>query len=266
MPPPVEDLDEVLAFIYLGPNVPTEKEFKRTPMLVRRRKVAAALEWLKLNHVDYADLDISYDNLSKYPEDQPPVVVNFTKTMAESNIDPEAAAVTGVEEEEGTEEGQCPFVVHGLTGTTLEHLGKQHPHQIKLQAVEHFKSGGKVLGIGQAKHPESLYNNPQLYPQMFPWLFPYGLGGLKNMAGIVEGEKCRILVSEERRKQQLLMYHDKRFQLEPLFPLVALNHEQIKESTSAGYLLADKKQFNDIANRLLNISDENLSSLIERGA
>ena len=110
--------------------------------------------------------------------------------MAESNIDPEAAAVTGVEEEEGTEEGQCPFVVHGLTGTTLEHLGKQHPHQIKLQAVEHFKSGGKVLGIGQAKHPESLYNNPQLYPQMFPWLFPYGLGVLKNIAGIVKGEKC----------------------------------------------------------------------------
>ena len=50
------------------------------------------------------------------------------------------------------------------------------------------------------------------------------------------------------------------------FSLVALNHEQIKESTSAGYLLADKKQFNDIANRLLNISDETLSSLIERGA
>ena len=86
------------------------------------------------------------------------------------------------------------------------------------------------------------------------------------MAGIVEGEKCHILVSEERRKQQLLMYHDKRFQLEPLFPLVALNHEQIKESTSAGYLLADKKQFNDIANRLLNISDETLFSLIKRGA
>ena len=62
------------------------------------------------------------------------------------------------------------------------------------------------------------------------------------------------------------MYHDKCFQLEPLFPLVALNHEQIKEFTSAGYLLADKKQFNEIANRLLNISDETLSSLIERGA
>ena len=74
-------------------------------MLVQKRKVAAALEQLKLNHVNYADLNISYDNLSEYPEDQPPVVVNFTKTMAESNIDPEAAAVAGVEEEEGTKEG-----------------------------------------------------------------------------------------------------------------------------------------------------------------
>ena len=69
LPPAREELDEVLAFIYLGPNVPTEKEFKCTPMLVRRRKVAAALEWLKLNDVDYADLDISHDNMSKYPED-----------------------------------------------------------------------------------------------------------------------------------------------------------------------------------------------------
>ena len=94
--------------------------------------------------------------------------MNLTKTMAESNIDPEAAAVTGVNEKEGMKAGQCPFVVHGCTGTTFEHLDKQHPHQIKLHAIEHFKLGGKVLGIGQAKHFESLYNNPQLYPQMFP--------------------------------------------------------------------------------------------------
>ena len=32
--PPVEDLDQVLAFLCLGPNVSTKKEFKHTPMLV----------------------------------------------------------------------------------------------------------------------------------------------------------------------------------------------------------------------------------------
>ncbi|EIW62918.1 uncharacterized protein TRAVEDRAFT_107290, partial [Trametes versicolor FP-101664 SS1] len=60
------------------------------------------------------------------------------------------------------------------------------------------------------------------------------------------------------------MYHDKRFQLEPLFPLVALNHEQIKKSTTAGYLLADKSKFGEIANRLLNIKDSTLADIIQR--
>ena len=38
LPPPREDLDNVLAFLYLGPNQPTTKDYKRTPMLVRRKK------------------------------------------------------------------------------------------------------------------------------------------------------------------------------------------------------------------------------------
>jgi hypothetical protein len=32
------------------------------------------------------------------------------------------------------------------------------------------------------------------------------------------------------------MYYDKRFQKDPHFPLIAFNHEQMKESTTAGYL------------------------------
>ena len=68
LPPPVEHLDEVLAILFTGPCKPTEEEYKRTPLLVRRARVADALEWLKLNHVDYADLEIAYDELEKYPE------------------------------------------------------------------------------------------------------------------------------------------------------------------------------------------------------
>ena len=181
--------------MYLGPSVPTSKEFKRTPMLVRRHKVAAALEWLKLNHVDYADLEISYRNLEKYPENEPPVIVHFSKTsLEESTMEPESTGVHHVEEEEGVEDGQCPFVVHGLTGTTLEWLGKKTPYEIRARAVDHFVNGGKVLGIGHAEKPESLYNNPRLYPQMFPWLFPYGMGWLNNHDG-----STRMRVSEERR-------------------------------------------------------------------
>ena len=174
-----------------------------------------------------------------------------------SNPDPESTAVNNTEDNEGTDTGDCPFIVHGLTGANLESLGKLRPYEVTARAVDHFKSGGKALGIGQAENPESLYDNPQLYPQMFPWLFPYRLGGLKNIHGVRP-------VSEEKRKQQLLMYHDKRFQLEPLFPLVALNHEQIKKSTTGGYLLGDKNRFNDIADRILNLKPEILSSIIEK--
>jgi hypothetical protein len=77
LPPSIEDLDDVLAFIFTGPCKPTPEDMQRTPLLVRRRKICNALEWLKLNHVDYYDLDISYENLEKYPENGSPVVIAY---------------------------------------------------------------------------------------------------------------------------------------------------------------------------------------------
>ena len=70
LPPPIEEMDELLAFIFTGPFQPTADDFHRIPLLIRRNKVSKALEWLKRNHTDYADLEISYNNLASYPEDQ----------------------------------------------------------------------------------------------------------------------------------------------------------------------------------------------------
>jgi len=83
-------------------------------MLVRHQKVSKALHWLKLNHVDYYDCEISEKNLASYPEDSPPVVVDYHPSI--SNKNPESTSVHDVEEEDGTKEGLCPFVDHGLTG------------------------------------------------------------------------------------------------------------------------------------------------------
>ncbi|KAH9946849.1 hypothetical protein B0H21DRAFT_778852 [Amylocystis lapponica] len=116
---------------------------------------------------------------------------------------------------------------------------------MSIHTVQHFKQGGKILSVGHAEEPESLYNNPQLYPQMFPWLFPYGLGGLGNTRGFRK-------ISDRERKRQLLMYHDKQFQLDPMFSLIAFNHKQIKNSSTGGFLLADKGHFSDIADHLLS--------------
>ena len=38
LPPPLTDIDEVLAFIYIDPCKPTKSDFERTPLLVRCKK------------------------------------------------------------------------------------------------------------------------------------------------------------------------------------------------------------------------------------
>ncbi|KAJ6540675.1 hypothetical protein B0H19DRAFT_959556, partial [Mycena capillaripes] len=66
LPPSKSEMNEILAFVFMGSAAPTQEDFDRTPMLVRRSNVLAALEWLKLNHEGYKDLEISWDNLNTY--------------------------------------------------------------------------------------------------------------------------------------------------------------------------------------------------------
>jgi len=161
--------------------------------------VGKALEWLKLNHKDYADLEISYKNLNLYPEDLPPVVINYRHSA--SNKIPKTTSVHDMELENGTEEGMCPFTVHTLTS---EEYDTTRPDILKAVAMKHLDDGGKVLAIGHSKDPQSICKNPQLYPQMFPWLFPYGLGGIGH-------ERQKHKLSDIEHKRHLLMYHDKCF-------------------------------------------------------
>ncbi|TFK50561.1 hypothetical protein OE88DRAFT_1602473, partial [Heliocybe sulcata] len=60
------------------------------------------------------------------------------------------------------------------------------------------------------------------------------------------------------------MYFDKRFQMDQYFPIIAFNQEQIKSSTSGGFLLAERRSFDDITDRLLSIDKSTLSDLSQR--
>ena len=241
LPPPREDMDDVLAILFTGPCKPTQDDLNRTPFLVRRNYVAKALRWLKLNHIDYADIEISIDNLNEYREDLPPVSIEYREAI--TNKVAEGTSVFDNDIDDGAEEGDCPFSVHGLTGEALDTMST---NAIKAMAIRHLNSGGKMLAIGHSDKFESMWNNPQLYPQMFPWLFPYGLGGIGSTD-----------ISEKAHKQHLLMYHDKRFQVDVNFPFVAFCHEQTKASTTQSFLLVDQHRFGDITQRLLNL-DQNV--------
>ncbi len=101
--------------------------------------------------------------------------------------------------------------------------------------------------------PQSIYANTSLYPSMFPWLFPYSKGGISSSR-----------LSDKAHKQWLLMYHDKWFQRDFGFPFIAFSHEQVKASTTGGFLLADKDKFFEISECIHRIDVNVLDSLSER--
>ena len=255
LPPSQKEMTEVLAFVFTGSTQPTEEDYRRTPMLVRREKVTRALEWLKLNHRDYHDLKISRENLASYPLAGIPVGVNFRPANeGASNKIPSATSVHDDGLEDGTEEGLCPFTVHGLTG---EEYSKLSIEGLKMRALQHLESEGRSLGIGHDEKPQSMYDNPQAYPQMFPWLFPYGFGGIQQA-------RHKKVLSESEHKKCLLMYHDKRFQTDLYFPIVAFNHEQLKAGTTGSFLLAKRQKFTEISQRLMSLNRQVLKEITDR--
>jgi hypothetical protein len=186
--------------------------------------------------------------LKSYPENSPPVSVEYHCEV--SNKVPEGTSTFDNEVDDGVATGECPFVVHGLTGAQLD--TKTIDAQ-KALALRHWSNKGKALAIGRSPYAESIYDNPGLYPQLFPWLFPYGHGGIGSTS-----------LSDKEHKRHLLMYHDKCFQQDTGFPFVAFSHEQIKASTTGGFLLAETKKFDDIAQCLLNLNEDVLSSIVDK--
>ncbi|KAJ7164300.1 hypothetical protein C8R46DRAFT_858110, partial [Mycena filopes] len=152
----------------------------------------------------YTDLEISKENLDTYADRDIPVVVDYRKTEqdVEDSVPVTARSVHDSNEEHGTEDGPCTFAT------------------IKMVALQHVMDGGCVLAIGRSE-PISMYDSVETYPGMFPWLFPYGKGGIGHPSH-------QRKLGDRLRKKSLLMYHDKRFQLDVYFPMIAFNHEQLK--------------------------------------
>ncbi|THV01152.1 hypothetical protein K435DRAFT_556790, partial [Dendrothele bispora CBS 962.96] len=200
LPPPPEELDEVLAILFTGPCKPTEDDFRKTKKmytsLIALKQIA--LEKGRLNVGETGKHRSDGENLHKYPENLPPVSVEFKQTNGEGNVPPESAIKHDNEVEIGIESGELPFVLHGVTGESLKTMKVEVQ---RAKALAHLQQGGKFLAVGHSEKSTSIYDNPNLYPQIFPWLFPHGFGGI-GMANISQ-------FSEKAHKRFLLNYHDK---------------------------------------------------------
>ncbi|KAJ7085288.1 hypothetical protein C8R44DRAFT_752888 [Mycena epipterygia] len=257
LPPSRAEMNEVLAFVFTGSSAPTQGDFDRTPMLVRRQKVLDALEWLKLNHEGYTDLEISKENLDSYEERGIPVVVDYRRTNREvhDSVPAGATAVNEVPEEQGTSTGVCTFAVHGLTGAEYSTASMT---TIKAVALQHLTHQGKMLGIGRSADPVSMYDNVGVYPGMFPLV-------IFLMAKVVSGHPTHhAKQGDMSRKKSLLMYHDKRFQMDTYFPMVAFNHEQLKAASTGSKLLAKRPKFAAISRRLSAVKPDVAEDIANR--
>jgi len=121
---------------------------------------------LKLNHTRLLWLKFQKRTWQSYPEDGPPVVVDYYPSS--SNKNPESTSVMIWMRKMVHQKVPCPFIVHGLTG---EEFSTKTMKTIKAIALQHLTSEGKILAIGHAETPESIYGNLQLFPSMLPWLF-----------------------------------------------------------------------------------------------
>ncbi|KAF9553065.1 hypothetical protein CPC08DRAFT_646086, partial [Agrocybe pediades] len=92
---------------------------------------------------------------------------------------------------------------------------------------------------------------------MFPWLFPYGYGGIGQ-------PRHASKLSEAEHKKHLIQYHDKRFQTDYYFPMIAFNQDQMKKGATGSHLLAKRQNFHDISARLLSVDPQVLESLSKR--
>ena len=252
LPPPRHDLDAVLAVLFVGPCIPVEKDYRRTPLLVRQQAVFEALNWLINHHSDYADVVISHENLASYSETEPPVCV--LHSTSDGLRETEDMAVYDHDEEPGVREGNCEFVVRGVSMADLVDM----PYEVKVaEALKHFNLGHGMLAVGHGEQPASIFHNPQLFPGLFPWLFPYGHGGFEN-------EHIQINIPRIQHVRHLLMYADRRFQQDEYFPFLVFNHKQIRGSSRGGYLLTERRNFDSVVDKILNIDNAALQALIDR--
>ncbi|KAJ3473050.1 hypothetical protein NLI96_g13157 [Meripilus lineatus] len=155
----------------------------------------------------------------------------------------------------GTDDGECSFAVSGLTGEELNNMTEQEK---KLFALKALNASDPCVAYGRSAEPESIFNNPNLYPGMFPWLFPYGTGGYKNSL-------MQKQLGRRAHTRWLLLYHDRRFATDQYFPFIIFNHDQISAAVRGGYVVTEKRMFDDVVERILDLDPVVVDTLIKKG-
>jgi hypothetical protein len=192
-------------------------DVKRTYLHVRRKKVLAALHWLKKHHRGYKDVVIQEDVI---PEDNTTLNCTIIEETCHE-INEKAQNVTcSISTTQTTIEG----IEFHETGEYIEKNQSKFSkdaYQVVKEIKKHMKNNGKDIPemeypqIGE--EPIDEYNYPHMFADAYPWLFPGGIGDGPS------GQSGAIL---SRWAQMIIHYGDGRFMRDPFFQFHLLNYAQ----------------------------------------
>ncbi|KAJ3889852.1 hypothetical protein GG344DRAFT_50865, partial [Lentinula edodes] len=177
LPPSLSQLHDEICIILVGsPDTEISIDtLAKTPLLVRRSKIIAALQWLKLHNPLYADLDLDqvYTTAAQYPEYGIPIPL---KSIIRTCSNSDGSSYTQQSNLESFNDNVTPFGMPSSTVIDADHIDSTYKMR-KLNALQQLKEGSQpFIKFPSGSIPLSTYNNPKLYGYLWPTLFPYGVG------------------------------------------------------------------------------------------
>jgi len=208
LPHRIEDLPEII-IVRTGNNV------RHTDFRVRSHKVRNALNFLKLNHKFYEDVELSEDNLTSLPEDGN--VFHRLKTIDKSH---DNSNRNNSSEDSNDSEIIDSYVPQSDIPSQDDNLQNVFEWPtIDSSPINEFTTKGYVTTA-------------------FPPLFPFGLGDLNDN---LRNQKVKPI----NYFRHFLRYHDQRFAKHPTFRFFALNTIMRWDSLNDGNVFL--KRHSDLA-------------------
>lgn len=255
-----------LSVVFVGPGDVIPEEILK-PYQIRKQKVWDFLIWLKANNGLYKDLPLSLENLALYHDD------DVLPGLRESVIHDRNSHSTRLFQQEtsGPEPHPADLSDPSLTDVRnldpepfLESMGVSDPESDRLPGrtftaaalrnLVYNDSPIPDLAIPRGSVPVPEYDNPSFFPGMFPTLFPIGTGGFDD-------PDREVKLSLQKQTEYYFDTYETAFRKHRFFVFVALNIHQRRTAHLQTYFTVRRSHFEQVAQELLTISPNTLSSL-----
>ncbi|KAJ7667189.1 hypothetical protein B0H17DRAFT_834371, partial [Mycena rosella] len=204
LPPSIEEVVTPICVIFVGSNPPTKEwlQKKAKPLTVRKEKVLAALDWLKLHNPLYKDVEINRHVFDGQP-DETILPFHVQHILPSAGIDATTSSYVPRPQETNPVDSCASSIEPKADSDVLDLMATMSPpttkpipfesvvvmdveghassNELRQAAINHMNLSGKnYLGIPHDKNPANEFNNPSLFPMTYPTLYPYGIGGCED--------------------------------------------------------------------------------------